>query len=134
MSTGGSGVVSVRLAAGFRRQLEEIERFLHEAEAPQAFNALLDELLDVVVPNLERFPGIGRLFLERAPTSVEAFHAAQRVRDQLQALAPGAELREYVLTQHLLLYARVGEVVHLLAIRHQRQLSFDFEGLWARPG
>ena len=29
-----------------------------------------------------------------------------------------------------LLYARIGGTVYLLSIRHQRQLSFDFQALW----
>ncbi len=121
---------SVHLTRSFERHLDEIEQFLHQAQAPQAFDALLDELADTAIPNLERFPGMGRPLLERAPTSVEASAALQRLRQRLAALAPDAELREYVLAQHLLLYARAGNAVYLLAIRHQRQLSFDFEGLW----
>ena len=39
-------------------------------------------------------------------------------------------LREYVLKDYLLLYALIGGAIYLLAIRHQRQLSFDFEGHW----
>ena len=45
-------------------------------------------------------------------------------------LAEDGELREYVMAHHLLLYARIARTVYLLSIRHQRQLSFDFEGLW----
>jgi hypothetical protein len=40
-------------------------------------------------------------------------------------------LREDVLKDHLLLYVRIGGAIYLLAIRHQRQLSFDFEGHWS---
>jgi hypothetical protein len=40
------------------------------------------------------------------------------------------ELREYVMTHHLLLYARINGAVYMLAIRHQRQLSFDFSSRW----
>ena len=56
----------VRLTANFERNLADIERFLTEAAAPHAFDGLLDELLDTVIPNLERFPGLGRSFLNRA--------------------------------------------------------------------
>ncbi|MFZ4538114.1 hypothetical protein [Propionivibrio sp.] len=41
-------------------------------------------------------------------------------------------LREYVLKDYLLLYALIGGAIYLLAVRHQRQLSFDFEGHWGR--
>jgi hypothetical protein len=47
--------VGVRFTANFERNLAAIERFLLEAEEPQAFDALVDELLGTVIPNLERF-------------------------------------------------------------------------------
>ena len=52
--------ITVKLTANFERNLEEIERFLVEADAPYAYDALLDELLKTVIPNLERFPDMGR--------------------------------------------------------------------------
>ena len=45
-------------------------------------------------------------------------------------LTKDGELREYVMTHYLLLYARIKGSVYLLSIRHQRQLSFDFQALW----
>lgn len=59
---------TVKLTANFERNLEAIEVFLIETEAARAFDALLDELTDIVIPNLERFPGMGRLFLQRLGT------------------------------------------------------------------
>lgn len=35
------------------------------------------------------------------------------------------EIREYVITDYLLLHALVGDVIYLLAINHHKQLSFD---------
>ena len=121
---------AVKLTANFERTLEQIEDFLIEAEAPHAFDALLDELTDTVIPNLERFPGMGRLFLERPARSVEVANGIDRLAKQLGSLAKDGELREYVKTHYLLLYARIKGTVYLLSIRHQRQLSFDFEALW----
>lgn len=121
---------AVKLTANFERNLAEIESFLAEAEAPQAFDALLGELADTVIPNLERFPGLGRLFLERAVQSVETANAVDRLTRQLHALANDGELREYVMAHHLLLYARLKGTIYLLSIRHHRQLSFDFQALW----
>jgi uncharacterized protein with von Willebrand factor type A (vWA) domain len=46
--------VSASFSANFERNLEAIERFLLDTEAPQVFDALLDQLMDTVVPNLER--------------------------------------------------------------------------------
>ena len=122
---------SVRLAANFERNLADIERFLTEAQAPQAYDALLDELLDTVIPNLERFPGMGRPFLARPARSVEATNSLAALRAKLSALTSDADaLREYILSDYLVLYAQIGGNIYLLAIRHQRQLSFDFQSHW----
>ncbi|MFO1262026.1 MAG: type II toxin-antitoxin system RelE/ParE family toxin [Rhodoferax sp.] len=121
----------VKLTANFERNLADIERFLTEAEAPQAFDGLLDELLDTVIPNLERFPGIGRPFLNRAVGSVEATNALTALRVKLMTLlAESDNLREYVMDNFLVLYGRVDGNIYLLSIKHHRQLSFDFEGHW----
>lgn len=122
----------IKLTANFERNLEEMEAFLLEAQAPQAFDALLDELTDTVIPNLERFPGMGRLFFERPTRSVEASNAIDGLRRQLKGLAKDGEIREYVMSHYLLLYARFDSTIYLLSIRHHRQLSFDFQSLWER--
>ena len=120
----------VKLTANFERNLEEIEAFLLEADAPQAFDALLDELTDTVIPNLERFPGMGRLFLERPTRSVEASNGVDRLKRKLKTIAKDGEIREYVMSHYMALYARIDTTIYLLSIRHHRQLSFDFESLW----
>lgn len=121
---------TVKLTSNFERNLDEIEAFLIEAEAPQAFDALLDELMDTVIPNLERFPAMGRSFMNRAIRSVETSNGIDILQGKLAAIGENAELREYVLQHYLMLYAHVGSVIHLLSIRHHKQLSFDFQHLW----
>lgn len=124
-------VAIVEFTANFERNLESIELFLTEAEAPHAFDGLLDELLETVIPNLEGFPEMGRPFLARQPRSVETTNALAMLRAKLIALTPDTDaLREYVLKDYLLLYALIDSGIYLLAIRHQRQLSFDFAGHW----
>lgn len=123
---------TVRITANFELNLAEIEAFLEQAQAPQAFDVLLDELANTTIPNLERFPGMGRLFLERPARSIEAANGIARLTEQLASLAKDGELREYIMAHYLLLYARIQGTVYLLSIRHQRQLSFDFQALW--PG
>mgnify|MGYP001365144570 CR=1 FL=1 len=123
--------LTVKLTANFERNLGDIELFLNEAEAPQAYAALLDELLDTVIPNLERFPAIGRPFLARSLRSVETTNALEALQTKLAALtADPQSLREYILTHYLVLYVQIGESIHLLSIKHHRQLSFDFESHW----
>jgi plasmid stabilization system protein ParE len=122
--------VGVSFTANFERNLEAIERFLLAAEAPQVFDTLLDQLMDTVIPNLERFPDIGRLFLDRPARSVEVRNGLDALQRNLTAIGEGGVLCEYVLPDFLLLYARFDATIYLLSIRHHRQLSFDFESLW----
>ena len=120
----------IQLTAHFEKNLDDIERFLSDADAPQAFDALLNDLTEVVLPNLQRYPAMGRQFLERPVNSVEAGNGAQAVAAQLKDLDPEGDLREYVMADYLLLYARINGRIILLSIRHHRQLSFDFLALW----
>ncbi|MBI3713295.1 MAG: type II toxin-antitoxin system RelE/ParE family toxin [Burkholderiales bacterium] len=118
--------IVVKLSANFERNLDSIEQFLKELEAPQEFDALLDELEKTTIPNLERFQEIGRPFMKRTIRSVEA---SNHINVLLKKLGDG-DLREYVISDYLILYARYEAVIYLLSIKHHRQLSFDFERLW----
>ena len=117
----------VDLTASFLERLASIEAFLTEADAGPAYDRLLEELRHTVLPNLERFPRLGRRYLDRLPRSVEAL-------GRLAAWPAGAaeSLREYLHGDYLILYSVLDErrTVHLLTIRHHRELSFDFSGLW----
>ena len=119
----------VELTASFLERLDAIEAFLVEVDAGFSFDTLLAELRATVVPNLRRFPRIGRRYLANPPQSAEALA-------QLAALPAGAAeaLHEYLHGDYLMLYAAVeaNATVYLLSIRHHRQLSFDFAKLW--PG
>lgn len=122
---------TVKLTTNFERNLEELESFLVKAEALHAFDGLLDELTATVIPNLASFPCMGRLLLDRPARSVEVANGVTRLTKQLSSLAKDGELREYVMTHYLLLYAGIKGTVYLLSICHQRQLSFDFQALWS---
>lgn len=127
--------IAVRLTANFQRNLEEIERFLCEADAGHAYAGLLDELLDTVIPNLEQFPQMGRPFLDREFNSVEAATAGKALKKRLADLTTdSSSLREYVMENYLVLYATIRDTVYLLSIKHHRQLSFDFDAQWKPKG
>jgi len=121
----------VELTASFLERLDAIEAFLVEADAGFAFDDLLAEIRATVIPNLRRFPRMGRRYLANPPQSAEALA-------QLAALPAGAPdaLREYLHGDYLMLYTVVDAstkaraTVYLLSIRHHRQLSFDFARLW----
>ena len=125
------GLHRVELTASFLARLDAIEAFLTDADAAFAFDALLAELRATVIPNLARFPRIGRRYLDNPPQSAEALA-------QLATLPPGAAgaLREYLHGDYLMLYTVVETPpdalpsVYLLSIRHHRQLSFDFARFW----
>jgi hypothetical protein len=120
--------IAAKLTTNFADNLASIERFLTEADAPQAYDALLYNLLETTIPNLERFPDIGRAFLNRETRSVETINAVAGLRKKLAVLTPDSTaLREYVMANYLLLYAQIEEAIYLLAIKHHRQLSFDFD-------
>lgn len=118
----------VELTDSFLARLEAIDAFLIEADAGPAFDDLLDQLRSTVIPNLARFPRIGRRYLDHPPQSAEALGL-------LTAMPTGAadSLREYLHGDYLMLYTLADELaaVYLLTIRHHRQLSFDFERLWS---
>jgi hypothetical protein len=119
---------TVELAASFLACLESIETFLTEADAAHAYDDLLTLLRAEVIPNLRRFPQMGRRYLDQPPCSVEALAL-------LATLPPGAadSLRVYLASDYLILYVadQAGSVATLLSIRHHRQLSFDFARIWS---
>lgn len=119
----------VELTASFLERLESTEAFLAEADAAFAFDALLDELRTTVIPNLRRFPRIGRRYLAHPTQSAEGL----ALLAALPAGVPDA-LREYLHGDYLMLYAlaEADATVYLLTIRHHRELSFNFARLW--PG
>ena len=117
----------VELTASFLARLDSIEAFLSEANAEFAFDELVANIRATVITNLRRFPRMGRPYLANPPQSAEALA-------QLASLPAGAAnaLREDLHGDYLMLYTVVdaNTTVYLLSIRHHRQLSFDFAGLW----
>jgi hypothetical protein len=117
----------VRIASTFERNLNSIREFFTEQESAGEFDSLITCLFGNVIPNLKRFPKMGRDFLGRNPLSEEG-------RAKLHSLkmksGKDTEIREYVAGECLLLFAVRDSVVTLLAIRHHRQLSFDLRAHW----
>lgn len=128
-----AGLYRVELTASFLEHLDAIEAFLLEADAGFAYDALLAELRATVIPNLRRFPRIGRRYLDNPPPFLP--QSAEALA-QLAVLPAGTAhaLREYLHGDYLMLYTATEAdfTVYLLSIRHHRQLSFDFARLW--PG
>ena len=131
-------VLEVRYTANFETNLQSIEIFWADNKFPAVYDRLLDELIDTVVTNLERHPRLGRSFMSRSPESVEAQAQQKRLQAKMAAYAQPAVMREYVMTDYVVLYAVLNataarpSVIHLVSIKHHKQLSFDLERLW-RP-
>ncbi|MEW5891809.1 MAG: type II toxin-antitoxin system RelE/ParE family toxin [Pseudomonadota bacterium] len=116
----------VELTGSFLKRLDAIEAFLTEAGVPATFGDLLAELRGNVIPNLRRFPRLGRRYLDNPLQSAEALAL-------LAQLPTGAAdtLRVYLTGDYLILYTVTESAVYLLSIRHHRQLSFDFDRVWS---
>ncbi len=127
---------AVRFTANFEANLAQISAYWAQREAPQAYARLLDELGDTDIGNLESHPLIGRKFFARTGQSIEVRARVAALLDRFGTV----EVREYLSGDFLLLYCIVAQgaasapelTIYLLAIKHHRQLSFDFEGFW-RP-
>lgn len=122
-------MIAIRYTENFTANLREIAAFWDEREYPAGFDALLAELRSPVIPNLTHHPRMGRHFRNRQPQSVDSLARVRKMNEMLETMgARGevAEVREYVMTDYLLLYLLSGTTIHLLAIKHQKQLAFDF--------
>jgi hypothetical protein len=117
----------VRFTANFDSNLESIRNFAIVHESSGAFAKLIDHLFQELIPNLERFPELGRDVV-RVP--VQSLQAQARHRLLLAELVDGDSVREYIAGDYLVLYGVRGRYAYLLAIRHHKQLSFDLSAHW----
>jgi hypothetical protein len=113
---------AVVASAPFRSRLLVIREFLLESDAGHLYEALLDDLQTTVLPNLRRFPLIGRSY----PHPDEPLQSAESLAAMARLPRDAAHtLRLYVHGDYLILYAALPDVVHLLSIRHHREASFQ---------
>jgi len=119
----------VEAAPNFIGNLEEARLFLIEQDAESAterFRKLKAELREMVTV-LGWSPGRGRLARFLSGRSVQARLRVEAVQ-QLAAQAGLPYLREYITNRHVVLYAHSATDVVLLALKHQRQLTYSTEG------
>ncbi|MCZ6623454.1 MAG: type II toxin-antitoxin system RelE/ParE family toxin [Deltaproteobacteria bacterium] len=121
-----AGRVRPLFTENFVANLDSVRLFLGP-EGRSAFQRLLGRLFDNIVPTLCRFPRSGRSFPNHAVRSLEA----QVLLDRLRAVfRKGDDLREFVVDDYLILYLLRRNRLYFLAIKHHRQLSFDFLRFW----
>ena len=119
----------VEAAPNFLSNLEVARLFFIEQDADSAserFRKLKAELREMVTV-LSWSPASGhpaRFFTAR---SAQARLRAQTVQ-QLAAQAGLPNLREYIVSRHIVLYAHAETEVVLLALKHQRQLTYLAKG------
>lgn len=121
-------MIQIRETANYGANLDSIEAWWDDRDFPEGNEKLLNELATTTLANLQNHPRMGRNFLQRQATSIRAKARVQKLQALLGELNIGtttAEIREYVMTDYLLLYALAGDTIYLLAIKHHRQLSFD---------
>ncbi len=116
----------VEAAPNFLTTLDEARRFLVEQDAETAharYSRLQSELLEMV-QMLGWSPACGRYAQFLAAHSAQARLRLARVQ-RLAADAALPDLREFVPQQYVVLYAHSPKRVALLAIKHQRQLTYS---------
>ncbi|MDR5749936.1 MULTISPECIES: hypothetical protein [unclassified Caballeronia] len=70
---------------------------------------------------------MGRPFFGAKLESIDALLICER----LAKIPPENGIaREYPLDDCLIVYVHAADAVHLVPVRHMKQLSFDFEHLW----
>lgn len=123
-------MIEVRYTDNLYANLLSIEAFWTNNTFPYGFDQLIDELDSRTIANLQNHPRVGRNFLQRQLSSKQAEVNVQKLRRLLVTLNTNldiAEIREYVMADYQLLYCLSGGVIHLLGIKHQKQLSFAID-------
>lgn len=118
----------VEAAPNFLATLEAAHQFFHLQDADSADTRLakLKSELREMVAVLQWSPAGGRPARFMAATSIQARLRLEAVT-KLAKQAGLPDLREYVVGQHIVLYAHSETEVVLLAIKHQRQLVYSSE-------
>lgn len=118
----------VEAAPNFLSNLAVVELFFVEQDADSAPERLrkLKAALREMIAVLSWSPAGGQLARFLEGRSAQARLRVEAVQ-QLAVVAGLTHLREYVVNRHIVLYAHSENEVVLLAIKHQRQLTYSAE-------
>jgi plasmid stabilization system protein ParE len=122
-----AGEARVYATRNFAANLDSVEEFLSEHGQP-TFRHLIQRLFEDICPILSQFPTAGRSFFAHREGSREAQLLIRRLKKKLQT---GDDLREFSFDDYLLLYLVREKRIYLVALNHQRQLSFDLRRFWS---
>ncbi|KIG04218.1 type II toxin-antitoxin system RelE/ParE family toxin [Caballeronia concitans] len=120
----------IRISRQFEARIADIERYWQRLDQPRSFERMVEAFETKAEPLLERFPAIGRLFLNTVPDTYVALLDCEELIQETEGAKERAELREFVFDDYVLLYLLVGDTVLLASIRHCKELSFDFDQIW----
>ncbi|MEO6080800.1 MAG: type II toxin-antitoxin system RelE/ParE family toxin [Steroidobacteraceae bacterium] len=96
-----------------------IREFLVGAEALHKYDSLLDDLDHTIIPNLEAFPQIGKQYIGDVQHSTEALMTVARLPRNARTA-----LRQYIHDEYTILYVLAPDMIHIVTVRHQHELSF----------
>ena len=113
----------IRITRNFEDNLDRIREFLLQVSPEQAAQRLtiLEREVVAACSLLAAHPAIGRSL--HGATNRKLDLALRQLQARTKALGAG-ELREWIVGEYTLLYAGSAEAVHLLALKHQRQLAY----------
>ena len=97
---------------------------LQDADSPSARQTRLKAELRDMIAILAWSPGSGRAARFLAAKSAQARLKAHTIQQLAQTIGL-PELREFIVGQHIVLYAHSASEVVLLALKHQRQLIYS---------
>ncbi|GAB5100594.1 MULTISPECIES: hypothetical protein [unclassified Caballeronia] len=130
MPNDGRRRATVRISSKFKTRIADIERYWIRLDLPESFERMFEALETKAKPLLERFPAIGRVFLNTDPDTYQAILACEELIEETEEAKKRAELREHVFEDYVLLYLLIGDTVLLTSIRHTKEVSFDFDHIW----
>ncbi len=109
----------VLVTHSFELDLERIERFLTGIGAAHRVDELVDDLVELVIPLLERLPRVGHLFHDRLLDE-----EGRVLFDRMKRRLDTREARTLVRGDFIVLYLVSDSVVHLVGARHHREGGF----------
>lgn len=118
----------INVLPNFEHNLESIRCFFHQNyNQAHRYERLLEKLFDVIIPNIQSYPLIGMDFLKQPPDTLEAY---RKIEGFYKKLPTDTSIRKYNDQEYVILYLFMNDVIHLLAIKHQKQSVFDLRNLF----
>jgi hypothetical protein len=118
-------MIIVEVAESFNEALESIEEFMLAQDVGSAVQRVETIQVEIIgfIELVKRHPRIGRLTGPIDEQFVKSRSQFERIVRKV-SVAGLPEAREYVLSNHVILYAHSNSRVLLLSIRHQKEFGY----------